>query len=230
MNFTSLPVRCVVAQTACFLALSGPFARAAESVAEYPFTGNSLASTDASPNTAASDLEPSGSWQFLPDVTAPAASPSLGMPAALLPSSLVTTLYLGFTVTAEPGFTMDLGGLDFLFAAWDGGPAADVPFQGNWVLRSSLDFFASDIASGSVSTGGTQDFTLVSVPLGQPQFANLGAIEFRLFAFGNGTPQGLLEFDGVELVATVVPEPAAPALLLAGAGACWALRRRHAGR
>ncbi|HMO65387.1 MAG TPA: PEP-CTERM sorting domain-containing protein, partial [Verrucomicrobiota bacterium] len=94
----------------------------------------------------------------------------------------------------------------------------------------SVDFFASDIASGSAGAGGAQDFSLGNGPLGQPQFASLGTIEFRLFAFGNGTPQGLLEFDNVELVVVVVPEPATPALLLAGAGACWLLRRRRARR
>ncbi|MEM6333223.1 MAG: PEP-CTERM sorting domain-containing protein [Planctomycetota bacterium] len=146
----------------------------------------------------------------------------------------IGTDYLGWSLTVDSGFTMDIDAIHFNEAM--NNSFANPP--GEWLLRSSLDNFATDAATGSITSGfqditGTNTYTLINLG---PEFDGLtGTVEFRLYAEldGNFSPQWFISdpTDGpftnftVEGSTAVIPEPASLALLGVGA-TCFLARRR----
>lgn len=138
--------------------------------------------------------------------------------------------YIGFTITPENGAVFNLGALYFNEAANNtfGAPA-------QWQLRSSVDAFASTIASGTI-TSGFQDiasagYTVINLPSSFDAVSN--AVEFRLYGTDFSTfsnqwfvanpsegPYANFTLDGV-----LVPEPASMALI--GLGGFAMIRRRR---
>jgi hypothetical protein len=106
--------------------------------------------------------------------------------------------FFEFTVTADPDFSLYLDSLTFLSAR--GG--ASTPR--GWVLRSSVDDFASNIDTQLV---GTQrpDLTLFTVDLSDPQFQDLSEVTFRIYTFVPFGGQSL-EYVDVTLNGIVIPE------------------------
>jgi hypothetical protein len=139
-------------------------------------------------------------------------------------SIIDTSKYFEFTLTADPGTTINMSSINFGI-----GRSATGPIKWEW--RTSIDNYAT-VASNYVTintnltlTGGT-----ISVPdvnsgwtnntLGFQDFDNLNSITFRFYGFaseaiaGTGGLQGNLTFTGESV--SVIPEPMTIQLLLVG--------------
>lgn len=97
------------------------------------------------------------------------------------PSTLAEVLsgdkYYSFTVTPASGHTVSLSQLYFKMTRTSTGPTT-------WVLRSSLDGFSGDIATGA--TNGV----INNVSLGSGFEGVASAVEFRLYAYGTSGGSG----------------------------------------
>jgi hypothetical protein len=148
--------------------------------------------------------------------------PGPGVTTAAL--AVANNTFFAFTVSANPGFVLNLNNLTF-----DAGRGGETTPRG-WVLRSSVDGFASDIDTQLVPTV-RPDFTAFTVNLSGAQFNDLSAVTFRLYDFVPGGGQSL-EFDNVTLNGTPSPVPEPHSLGLFGLGALglvgYAWRRRAA--
>lgn len=130
-----------------------------------------------------------------------------------------------FTVQAQAGYAFDV--LGFSFDAYRPSTLYGVTA---WAIYSSLDNFASALASGNFN--GVAEGTLQQ--LGAPLSAqNLqGPLTLRIVSTGRpGLPMSPWLLDNIRLEVNVqplntVPVPATPALVLAGLLAAGALRRR----
>ena len=135
-----------------------------------------------------------------------------------------TSKYFEFTLTANPGTTINMSSINFGVGRSGTGPT-------KWEWRTSVDNYAT-VSSNYVTintnltlTGGT-----ISVPdvnsgwtnntLGFQDFDNLNSITFRFYGFaseaiaGTGGLQGNLTFAGESV--SVIPEPMTIQLLLVG--------------
>jgi hypothetical protein len=106
--------------------------------------------------------------------------------------------FFEFTVTASPGFLLALD--DLTFSSARGGAA--VPR--GWVLRSSVDGFASNIDSEEVPSV-RPDLTNFTVDLSGPEFQGLPEVTFRIYTFVPAGGQSL-EYVDVTLNGIVVPD------------------------
>jgi hypothetical protein len=84
--------------------------------------------------------------------------------------------YFELTVASEPGFFLNLTSLTFL-AARGGGATPR-----GWVLRSSLDGFASNIDASDVPTQ-RPDLTPFTIDLSGDEFQALDAVTFRIYTY-----------------------------------------------
>jgi hypothetical protein len=126
--------------------------------------------------------------------------------------------YFAFTVTANSGHHLDLSSLIFdARGAGNGGPPSG--FQ----LRSSLDGFTANIASGSLSgSWGSSG----SLNLSGSAFQNLSTITFRIYGVDNNN-NGDIQIDNVILDGVAAPEPATVALGVFGTGFALLSFGRH---
>ena len=181
-------------------------------------TGGTLSSpaSSVSANLAASDFtSPGYSMSYITGVSGNAVN-EFGWEQADQPNGQ----YFTFTIQPDSGYRMDISG--FSFAERAPGPASMA-----WALRSSIDSFASDIASGNLPSNLPVFFTY-SVPL---SYANLNApVEFRLYAYYLAPFGSNWSVDNVSIDGTVsaVPEPATVQLGLALCGLAILRRRRSA--
>jgi len=134
------------------------------------------------------------------------------------------TGYWSLTVSAKPGYQLDLTSLDFgaarggssgtrlyqLYAAVDGGSITygDTPI---------------DSSPGGNETGTRSDPRAVSVDLTDATYQGIDSITLRFYPLTPATGN-TMGFDGWTLNGTVVPEPST--LLLAAVGVFGVLRRR----
>ncbi|MGC6550515.1 MAG: PEP-CTERM sorting domain-containing protein [Rubripirellula sp.] len=120
------------------------------------------------------------------------------------PSAVTANSYFQFHIAADAGLMLDLTSLTF--NAYKGG------FSGprGWVLRTSVDNYAADVASEVVTAnpfgGGDVVPDAFSVDLTAGQYQGLAEINFRLYAYAP-TANFILNFTGLELNGNVVPEP-----------------------
>ncbi len=98
--------------------------------------------------------------------------------------------YWEFSVTVAGGYEMAVNELSFDERASGTGPTS-------WFLRSSLDDFASDLATGDVDTVWDTE----TIPLTLEGIT--GTIEFRLYGEGASGAAGTWRIDNVELSGTV---------------------------
>jgi hypothetical protein len=130
--------------------------------------------------------------------------------------------YFEFTLTANPGTTINMSSINFGI-----GRSATGPIKWEW--RTSIDNYAT-IASNyvTINTNLTLIDGTISVPdvssgwtnntLGFQDFNNLNSITFRFYGFaseaiaGTGGLQGNLTFNGESI--SVIPEPSTVSLLL----------------
>ena len=102
-----------------------------------------------------------------------------------------------FTVGANAGYIMDLSSLTFDAAR--GGSST----PRGWVLRSSIDAFAANIATATIPT--TQPtLTPFSVSLSAPSYQSLVApVTFRIYGYAPATTGAGNFFDNLTLNGTV---------------------------
>lgn len=213
----------VIASFAC-LSLS----RAAL-IANYDFTTD-LTSNDNEATSSASAIQSGGGIGAVADAWGRSGSLSdLFIRSSVTSAALTADDYVSFTVTTTPGTIYNFTTLSFKYSAQiaTGGTG---PFTSNAVVRSSLDNFATDLGTFSVTrvgVGGTNIATpQPSVDLSA--FTNVsGTVEFRIYVFDdvdNANNQN--RFDNITLNADIVPEPSGVSLL-AGSALLIALRRRR---
>jgi len=223
--------------TITVLSLGWATSASAATLALYDFTGSSLASSDTDPNSAATDfftprVSPVvGNWNS----SVAGVNTGSGTPApayAWKPpgtttkaATIASNVYWSFDIDPDTGYAMDLESITFDLSVANGARPM------SYVLRSSLDSFASDIAGTEVVDLGAQGFTLTTLNLPSASFDNLtDAVEFRLYTWstaGSGSSGSAWQFDNITLNGTVfIPEPTSAAMLL-GACSLLLLRRRR---
>ena len=84
--------------------------------------------------------------------------------------------YLEFTLTADDGFFLDLDNLMF------GGARGGSGTPRGWVVRSSVDGFATNIATADLTTVRA-DLKLYTVDLSDPAYTDLTEIIFRIYTY-----------------------------------------------
>ena len=121
-----------------------------------------------------------------------------------------TTSYVSFTITPTSGLNFELLSIGFGTRSTANGPQA-------WALRSSLDGFSTDLASGSLSNNSAWSYKTAS--LGTPLWSS-AATELRIYGYAVDPTQSPLSttwrLDDVQV--GIVPEPSAVLLLAIGAG------------
>lgn len=206
-------------------------------LALYTFSGNSPASSDTDPDSAASEL--TGSFGNYPSIAA-FGNPAPGWVMSFPVSSAYCCHQGNFTLT--PGAAIELA-LDTL--SFDASQRPLPPNSGSfggqvyYDLRSSLDGFASPIGSEAWNLSNVNpEWASFSVDLSQSAFQNLtaqnltgGAITFRLSigATAGGTAEGIFQYiDNITLTGTATPVPGPAGLVLLGtAFAALGLRVRR---
>jgi hypothetical protein len=223
-----------LAKATILLAL-GTLASAAHAaiLVKYSFTGISSTSltnsvtappTSTAANLSANDLNATGSSALLTSSGGPPDTLFMGKLLATAADSVSGNRYFQFTITPDSGYQLDLTSLTFDVAR--GG--ASTPR--GWVLRSSVDGFASDIATDEILTQ-QPTFTAVSVGLAGASYQGLtGDLTFRVYGYmpSQGPLIGLY-FDNLSLNGGVslVPEPGEYAAVAAAGLLAWAGWRRR---
>ncbi len=215
----------------------------AETLVQYTFTEkNTSTSRDASTIGANVTPEAFANGGGITIVASAIGSPSASSyyvqgndaTAAISPTS---PDWLGFTISANSGYELDLENLSFAYAfSYNSGTAPTTP--ATFDVRSSVDDYGTSIAvlTASVATANVVNWSNASIVLSDAAFQNLGSIEFRIFLNdgANENSASYLRLDTVTLTgvsATAIPEPATYALLIGAGGLLIAgLRRRRSRR
>ena len=193
---------CCGAIAGCLLlgALAG-VARA-DLLGQYSFTG-CLSTNDAFPVDAQPAAGRFGDYQR---------GPAVGSPLPVLtsyfvgddwplPAAVDTNAWLGFTLTPSPGYVLTITNLTFLDSRTRPGPS-------NWVLRSSIDGFAADLAA-SAAPPQTNAFATNALSLGT--LTNVaGALSLRFFACYAGAANGQYRQDDVQVYGSFASEGVGP--------------------
>jgi len=111
------------------------------------------------------------------------------------PSVLPNATYCTFSITICNGCNLTLTSLQFYTRKSSTGPSV-------WSVRSSLDNYASDLGTNSVSAS---DLNLQTVPntVSLSSLTNLtGTISFRIYGFSAGSGQGTMSFGNVKINGT----------------------------
>lgn len=171
-------------------------------LAYYPFTGNSPASFDPDPLSTASSLVNIGlgylQYHYIGNP-----APAVRLPAQDVPHSIYLGRYLGFTITANPGYALNLSEFRFDIRA----VSFTSPYTAYYQLYTSVDGFTTAVLFGSVIS--MSSFTTVVGTLG-PAFTNLGSITFHLcLADSNNSVSNYILVDNITVVGStvLVPEP-----------------------
>ena len=171
-----------------------------QTVLSYTFSDTTGAPASTAAGVSASDLVRDDSTFTVYDNTSGNPAPdanSNGWTTAAAPDP---ALYYTFTITPAAGgtswnaITLDLANFDA--EAIDDGPT-------QFAVRSSLDGFTANLLTGTVGAGFATETAALSVTSTTP-------VEYRIYGFGAGTADGLLQIDNVSLTFdSAVPEPSA---------------------
>lgn len=131
-------------------------------------------------------------------------------------TAIANNKYYEFSLTADAGNTLNLDNLEFDVARGGGSTPR------GYIVRSSLDNFASDLSQADVATV-RPNYTHVTVPLSA---LNVSGATFRIYSYSPGGGASL-DYDNVTVNGDVIPEPTA-AGLLGLAGLALLGRRRRA--
>lgn len=182
----------------------------AADILTYAFSGASpLAPTTVDSNATATDVNFTGSSasQF-------ALANYLAINVPVNTTNAATAVsnasYFQFGITPNAGFKIQMAELSFQ-GATGVSPSSNI----GYVLRSSLDGFASDIQFGNVPTQFAS-FTTFTVNLSGSSFQNLATqTTFRLYTWNGSSSNPALAYDNVVLrgTLTTVPEPGTVALI-----------------
>jgi hypothetical protein len=129
----------------------------------------------------------------------------------------VASQYFGFTLTVEPGYTLDLADIGFAYQSSEN--------------ISVAAFYSNDGFATSTPLGAGIDVTNTNV--GVASYADLGVvglsgpIEFRFYGYNAATGTGSLEIDEVWLQGSTIPVPEPASALVGSLGLLLLLRRRR---
>lgn len=156
-------------------------------------------------------------------------------------TTLNTNRYLEFTLSAAPGYFLNLSSIDFNIGI---SSTATATRTSRGIARSSVDSFAGDLgltpgltntASITATNTTTSIYNPYSIALGGASYSNLSSFTFRLYPFvSSSQTTSFLRFDDVAFNGTVevVPEPATWTLLGVGlvvsAATVYGRKRREA--
>ena len=204
--------------------------RSQGALAAYTFQSG-YASTDTDLHSTASTFSSSGLTVSSADPSFDTSDTTSVRATAYSMASTASTDYFSFTVTANSGYILNLSGtgaLTFQFAR--GGSFSGNQFK--WVVRSSLDSFSANLASGATTT--SRAWNTASVNLGTA-FDSQSSVTFRIYVFDGGASGNSVYgyLDNVTLNGvSAVPEPANVALAIFGIGVVGteAIRRLRASR
>lgn len=202
-------------------------------IVQYTFPGSSFSPTATAANTTATPVNDTGSSADLePGSTLPNSIFLEQLILSTTPAAAVANnQFFQFTTTPTPGFELDLTSLTF-----DAGRGGGSTPRG-FVLRSSLDGFASDIATGTIPTV-QPTLTPFSIDLSGISFQGItSALTFRIYGFTPSAPLVGVFYDDLTLNGTVVSaqavsEPGTLTMvgmgLLGLLGFSWRCRRTRA--
>jgi hypothetical protein len=218
---------------ALFLSLLLTLGASAAIIVSYDFqTGTTfnLTPDNVAANTGSSSIA-NGSFSMFQNQSAYASAPSLQVNPPVASSSTLalaigTNSYFTFSVTADPGYKLNLTNLTFNAAR--GGASA----TRSWHLLSSIGgFTAANVISEATVTASRPTFAPYDVSLSGAQFQGLeGTTVFRMYVSTPSNGQSM-EFDDFVLNGEVlpIPEPSAGGgVLVALAGLALVRRRRVA--
>lgn len=144
--------------------------------------------------------------------------------------SATSTDWLGFTINANSGYTMNLANLSFAYGySYNSGTA---PTEvATFDVRSSVDNYTSSLAVLTANaTLTTVNWSNASIVLTDAAFQSLGSISFRIILNDgtNANSASFLRIDTVTLTgaAAAVPEPAVYGVLAGLSGLALACVRR----
>ena len=118
--------------------------------------------------------------------------------------------YNQFSITANPGYVLNLVSLSFTQVA------NEYQAGTGWVLRSSLDNYSSNISTGTITT--LAQTPSVSLPAA---FNSLPAVTFRLYVVNAVTGNTYWSNDNVALYGAVVAAPPDPANPVSNSPQCF---------
>ena len=202
------------------LVMCGSLPRAdAAVVANYTFQASNGASSDADTGSVAGTFGAVGLTPGFETGPFTGATISTFATANDLPTAQTTVNYFTFTITPTAGNRLNLSGAAALTFDYSRNTGLDAF---NWAVRSSVDGFATDIATGTTPTANT--LLQASVNLSTAFNFQDAAVEFRFFAWDGGDNGASAHgyFDNVVLNATVVPVPEPINAALAIFGLCLA--------
>jgi hypothetical protein len=199
---------------------------------EYTFAGGSAA-----PTTQAEDVTGSNAaWNNLPGSGFSNGTNTAFIPANNTPTTFTSDKYLEFTISADPGFVLDLESLEFRLGGQNSSGTLEYTVYAN--VRSSADSFASDLlinpgdvttASHTVAPGNTTSYSTFTVDLSE--LGNVTALTLRLYPSDDSAiSNSYYRYDWVRVNGSVdvVPEPSALPLLVGSFGLLASnLRRRR---
>ena len=110
-------------------------------------------------------------------------------------ASVDTADYFSFSIKANQGFKLNLDSIVFGQRRSNSGPA-------NYAVRSSLDGFQADLASGTCPTNITYN-NMVTLGAAFQSVASAVTIDFRFYAFGAGATTGTWRLDSVRIHGTI---------------------------
>ena len=202
--------------TGCLLVFACCLESRGAIIAQYPFTGSSLASTDSELHSSAGNITlGAGLSTSSGSFSGTAGNPSPGF--IMYKNDLAGAFdinnndYISFVVTANSGWVLNLNGnsaMTFDFAS------GQINKGVNWAVRSSVDNYGANIATGSTTA---TTFSQGTVNLAD-SYNNLSTITFRIYGWNPANVD--LLFDNITLNGVVaVPEPVNIALAAFGLGA-----------
>ncbi|MBC7946688.1 MAG: T9SS type A sorting domain-containing protein [Chitinophagaceae bacterium] len=114
--------------------------------------------------------------------------------------TIATNEYHQFSITANASYGLQLTTLSFTQYVKDDEPGCA------WILRSSRDNFAANVATGSATTSSATP--TINLPVAS--FSNIGAVTFRLYLINSRDNSNEWTIDNVTLSGTVEAAPADP--------------------
>jgi len=145
---------------------------------------------------------PGGSFFFYKNDVAQGTAPDL-------------TKYIEFTISANPGYVLNLNGFALTFDTRTPGTDAN---RTSWAVRSSVDGYNANLSSGQGGSGST--WAGATVSFSGTAFNGLSSITLRIYAYDPPPQNEEMYVDNIQVTGlTAVPEPVNLALGVFGVAA-----------